>query len=105
MVEANTVTIEVYGKEFTIKTSEDPEATRKYARYIDTRMKEIGKRTGAFDVNRIATLALLSITHELFATRNQMDKDNEEFSRRMKNLLDKIEELMVASGVQTEIGE
>ena len=31
MSESNTVTIEVYGKEFTIKTSEDPEATKGYA--------------------------------------------------------------------------
>lgn len=103
MPEGNTVTIEVYGKEYTIKTSEDPEITKEYARYIDGKMKEIGQRTGAFDVNRVATLALLSITHELFATRRQMDSDNEELIRRMKSLTDKIDELMVASGVETEL--
>ncbi len=103
MSESWNVKIEVYGKEFTIKTSEDPETTREYARFIDERMKDISHKTGTFDPARISTLALLQITHELFALKGQMESDEKEFAARTKSLLRKFDSIIHQKGIQGEL--
>jgi cell division protein ZapA (FtsZ GTPase activity inhibitor) len=105
MNEHHTVKITVYGKEYTIKTSEDPQATLEYASFIDEKMKEIGQKTGSFDPNRIATLALLQITHELFAVRRKFDGDKEQLRLRTLDLETRIDDVLAKSGIQTDEGE
>ncbi len=105
MSDSHTVKISVYGKEYTIKTSEDPAITLEYAEFIDAKMKEIGQKTGSFDPNRIATLALLQITHELFALRRKLDTDRETLTLKAAELEEKIDQALGKSGVSGRIDE
>lgn len=98
MNDSHTVRISVYGKEYTIKTSEDPSITLEYAEYIDGKMKEIGQKTGSFDPNRVATLALLQITHELFALRKKFDGDRETLILKTAALEEKIDAALSKTG-------
>lgn len=91
MADLNKVIIKVYGKEYSIASSEDPGVTVEYAEYIDAVMREIAKKTSATDQDRVATLALLQITHELFQIKNRSISDSEEYDRRMGALLGEIE--------------
>jgi len=68
-------------------------------------MKEIGQKTGSFDPNRIATLALLQITHELFAVRRKFDGDKEQLRLRTLDLETRIDDVLAKSGIQTDEGE
>ncbi|MGK7345998.1 MAG: cell division protein ZapA [Candidatus Nitrospinota bacterium M3_3B_026] len=102
MTDQNAVRIQVYGKEYTIRSPEDPEVTREYASYIDNLMREVGRKTGSLDVNRVAILALLQITHELFTLRKRVEKDEKEFNRRMDELLKEVTASMSKGGIQTE---
>jgi len=95
--ESHNVRIEVYGKEYTIRSSEGPEVTMRYAKYIDDTMKDISHKTGAFDATKIATLALLQITHELFALRSQKGSDDADFALRMNQLNEKIDAALADS--------
>lgn len=97
MSESQNVKIEVYGKEYTIRSSEGSEVTQRYAKYIDETMKEISHKTGAFDATKIATLALLQITHELFVLRNQHSSNEADFSVRMIHLNEKIDAALADS--------
>jgi cell division protein ZapA (FtsZ GTPase activity inhibitor) len=101
--ESQPVKIKVYGREYTIKSSQDPQVTRDYAVYIDSRIREIAHKSGSFDMNFITVLTLLQITHELFALKKQVEKDSQEYDRIMDKLLEKVEASMSRGGVQTKI--
>lgn len=103
MNEQNSVKIHVYGKEYTIKSPQNPEVTKEYAAYIDNLMREVAKKTGSLDTTRIAILALLQVTHELFTLRKKQDADTREFDKKMEELLKEINNSMSKSGVQTEM--
>lgn len=90
MADQNKVIIKVYGKEYSITSSEDPEVTIEYAAFIDSVMRGIAKKTSATNQDRVATLALLQITHELFQIKHRSKSDNEEFERKMGSLLGEI---------------
>jgi len=103
MSEKRQVTIQVYGKEYSIVSSADPADTERYAEYIDNIMRDIADATSATDPNRVAILALLQITHELFALKKRNKLDDEEFDTRLEKLLNEINISMSKSGIQTEI--
>lgn len=100
MSQGHNVKIEVFGTEYTIRTSESEEVTRSYAQYIDSKMRDISNKTGNFEPNRISTLAMLSITHELFTLRNQFARNEEEMNRRVKTAMDKISSILKKSGAE-----
>lgn len=103
MSESQPVKIKVYGREYTIKSSQDPQVTRDYAAYIDSRIREIAQKSGSFDMNFITVLTLLQITHELFALKKQAERDSQDYERIMDKLLEKVETSMSRGGVQTKI--
>jgi hypothetical protein len=43
---------------------------------------------------------MLSITHELFALRNQFARNEEEMNRRVKTAMDKISSILEKSGAE-----
>ena len=105
MSESQPVKIKVYGREYTIKSSQDPQVTHDYAAYIDSRIREIAHKSGSFDMNFITVLTMLQITHELFALKKQVERDGQEYERIMDKLLEKVEASMSRGGVQTKIIE
>ena len=103
MAEGKQVLIQVYGKEYSIVSSEEPEVTAELARHIDSVMREISAKTGADEPNRVAILALLKITHDLFTLKKQTDENAGEFESKMDNLTREISAMMADEGVQTDI--
>ena len=105
MNESQPVKIKVYGREYTIKSNQDPQMTRDYATYIDSRIREIAHKSGSFDMNFITVLTLLQITHEFFALKKQTERDSQEYERIMDKLLEKVEVSMSRGGIQTKISD
>jgi len=104
MKEGKKVTVAIYGMELSIVSSEDPSRTRQYAEYVDTLMRDIAGRMGGHtDFGRVAALALLQISHDLFDARDRADQDTALFNAKMKKLLGQIDAASSLSGVQTEI--
>ena len=103
MGELQNVKVRIYGREYSIKSSNDPQTTSEYASYIDNVMRGIAKNTSATDTNRVAVLALLSITHDLFASRRQALANDDEYEGRMRKLLVEIDGVIERGGVQTSI--
>ena len=104
MKEGKRVTIGVYGAELSIVSSEDPARTRQYAEYVDKLMRDLAGRIGGHtEFNRIALLALLQITHDLFEARDISEKEKASFDAKMGKLLLRIDAAISLSGVQTQI--
>jgi len=103
MTERRNVRIKVYGREYSIVSSAEPDATMEYAAFVDGVMRDIGLKTGATDPNRVAILALLHITHELFSLRAQLKADEDEYERRIDRLLADLTRPISAGGTQTEL--
>ncbi len=97
------VNITVYGKDYSIVSSEDESKTREYAEYIDNLMRTISQQTGAMESGRVAVLAMLQMAHELFTLREKSGIDDMELERRIEKLIVDMESGMSESGIQTKI--
>jgi len=82
-----TVTVDIYGEEYAVKTDDDPEYVRDVARFVDTRMKEIADTGKVVTTSKIAILAALNIADELLKTRIARQESDSETGRRIERLL------------------
>ena len=65
------IQVEIFGQTYSIKVANDPAYIQELAAFVDARMREVQKGTGAADVYRIAILAALNISDELHRLRSQ----------------------------------
>lgn len=103
MSEIHQVKITLLGKEHTIKSPVDPETTQRYAAYIDGLMKEVSSKLGSMETGKVAALAMLQITHELYTLRKRLENDEMEYKRRITELTENAQSIMSGSGIQTKI--
>lgn len=85
MSERRSVPVEIRGREFRIRSDEDPEALERIARYVDATMKRVEARTGAIDTLDVAMLTALNLARELVTTRERSGYVPEE---RLRALID-----------------
>ncbi|RMD89530.1 MAG: cell division protein ZapA [Calditrichaeota bacterium] len=71
--ENNVLKINIYGTEYPIKSDSatDPEYIKKVAAYVDQKMQEVGESTQVKSTLKVAILAALNITDELFQEREE----------------------------------
>jgi len=67
----NILKVNIYGTEYPLKGSTDPDYMNEVAKYVDTKMKEINKNISIDSSLKVAILAALNITDELFRERNK----------------------------------
>lgn len=65
------VHVEIFGQTYSIKGMADPERIKDLAAYVDAKMQEIRKGTGTTDPHRVAILAALTISEELYRLRQR----------------------------------
>ena len=65
-MEKNRVVVTIFGKQYGIMSEVSPEYTKEAAAYLDGKMKEIAKNYPNISESRVAVLAALNITDELF---------------------------------------
>jgi len=85
--EDHTIRLKIFGEEYTVKSKADEAYLQNIASYVDTHMREISENLPTSQPTlRIAILAAMNISDELFAMRKQYDELEE-------NLINKSEEL------------
>lgn len=68
------VTVRVYGEEYPLKSSgADAAHLQRLAEYVDTAMRQISSQGARLGTNRIAVLAAMQITDELFKLRQEYE--------------------------------
>lgn len=82
------VQVEILGQVYSIKGMEDHAYLRELAAFCDAKMREVQKGTGTSDAHRVAILAALTISDELFHLRQQFRALEESAERSAARLLE-----------------
>ncbi len=92
--EQNLVRVTIYGHEYTVRAVADPDYINQVAAYVDERMRETEiNLDGPQSPTRIAILAAMSITDELFTEKRKSSSSLEQIENRavaLSNLVDEV---------------
>ncbi|MBI5194679.1 MAG: cell division protein ZapA [Nitrospirae bacterium] len=84
------VEVEIFGQRFIIKSDEDQAYIRKLAEYVDKKMNEVNGKLQLSTPRKVAVLAALNITHELFNMKREMQEKDTDIANRADRLLELI---------------
>jgi cell division protein ZapA len=85
--------VSILGKEYSIVSQVDPEYIKKAAEYLDMQMREVSQAYPNITEAKIAVLAALNITYELFQARDSQQWGGET-ENRIVELTRKISEIL-----------
>jgi cell division protein ZapA len=87
----NKISVNIFGSEYALKTDQSREYIIEIANYIDQKMKEIDKTQTINSKFKIAILAALNITDELFQEKqyrnrlfNQLNEESKQLNRSLQ---------------------
>ena len=86
------VTVSIAGEEHTIRSGAKPEYTARCAAYVDRRFHEIKKQVGLLEGHKVAILAALSITDELFEAQDTREQSGSQIAERVNALAARLED-------------
>lgn len=72
----NLVHVQIFGLTYTVRAGADPGYVEQLAAYVDEKMREVSRGSGAVDSVRIAVLAALNIADECFRNKEALGKAN-----------------------------
>lgn len=91
--ESNQVSISIFGQEYSVKAPADPEYIKKIGEYLDGKMREVQSGfTTTQSSTRIAILAAMNITDELFNSRQSGESEDTEVEQKITSLIELIDE-------------
>ena len=91
--ESNQVQISIFGQEYSVKAPADPDYIKKIAEYLDDKMREVQSGFSTTQSStRIAILAGMNITDELFTARQSDESDITEVEEKISSLIELIDD-------------
>ena len=91
----NFVKVTIYGQEYTIKAPADATYIKNIAEYVDEKMREVQEELSTPQVPaKIAILAAMNISDDLFAQKRNHEKSNNEVERKVSSLIEVVEEAL-----------
>ena len=90
------VSVRIAGEDHTIRSSAEPEYTTRCAAYVDRRIRDIKKQIGLVESHKVAILAALSITDELFQAQETQEETGSRIAERVNALAARLEETVSA---------
>ena len=89
----NFVKVTIYGQEYTIKAPADATYIKNTAEYVDEKMREVQEELSTPQVPaKVAILAAMNISDDLFAIKRNHEKSNNEVERKVSSLIEVVEE-------------
>ena len=85
------VKVNIFGEDYPIKGEADAPYIQEVAGYVDQKMKEVSDRMSNKLPLRVAVLAAMSITDELFKERQDKEKKLLNVDERSQSLLEQLE--------------
>jgi cell division protein ZapA len=87
------VKVTILGQEYTVKAPANAEYIKGIAEYVNSKMKEVQENLGSDQSStRIAILAAMNISDELFNIRRQKDSSSTDVEGRLLSLIELIDE-------------
>jgi cell division protein ZapA len=94
--ESNLVKVSIFGQEYTVKAPADPQYIQSIAEYVNSKMKEVqDELPTAQSSTRIAILASMNITDELFNIRKTKENEKSEVDAKISSLVELIDESII----------
>ena len=93
MSDAKSVSVEISGQRYPIRSTLDPEYVAQLASYVDGKIRAAGESAPSGDPLRLAVLAALNIADELFRHRDAArvkDGTVAERAEELERLLDRV---------------
>jgi cell division protein ZapA len=87
------ITVNIFGNEYTIKGVAEPDYIMTLANYLNNKMAEVLEATGLKDVKKIAILAAINISDELFEIKRSV-KESYVPNEQLQAIRNKIENLI-----------
>jgi len=85
------VTVQIAGQRYVLRSDADEETVRELATYVDARIREIQRQTRTADTQALATLAALQIAEELFGEREAQAALKKKIREKGQSLLQFLE--------------
>ncbi len=90
---SNLVKVSILGQDYTVKAPADATYIKEVAEYVNEKMKEVQDSIGPDQSStRIAILAAMNISDELFSIRKNKDTVSGDIGGRISSLIDLIDE-------------
>ena len=83
--------IQIYGKNYNLKSSSGEIKTEEVANYVDSKMRELAELRSKTPTLDLAILAALNIAQELMELQKQTDSQNQEREDKIERLLLELE--------------
>ena len=94
----NVLKVNIYGNDYPIKGNTDVEYIRRVAKYVDSKMREVNKNVSSDSSLKVAILAALNITDELFRERSlKKESNSKDFSDRINKMTELLDEKLKSS--------
>jgi cell division protein ZapA len=87
-----TIDVEICGQRYSIKGEADDEYVKRLAGYVDEQMRGLSKSMKTATMSKLAVLAAINITHQLFQTERMREEGEADINRRAMSLMESIEE-------------
>ncbi len=92
---AGQIRVNIFGSEYTLVSDSDENYVKEIAQYIDEKMRAIDKHHSIKSTAKVAILAALNITEELFQERlyrqkllDQLDEEAKRLNRELAEVLE-----------------
>lgn len=90
----------IYNQTYNLRSDHDPNYIQDLAEYVDQRMNEIARATMTVDSLRVAILAALQLTDELFQARNDLKQTEDEIADRSAKYAELLDQFLRADVVE-----
>ncbi len=87
-----TIEIEVFGHRFSLQGEGDEAYFHELAEYVDAQMRTLAKQTRTSTPTKLAILAAINVTDQLFQQQRNGDSGESEIERRAGLLVETIDE-------------
>lgn len=82
----NVLSVRIYGAEYAIRGQTNPGEIKAVADYLDQKMREVDKNVRVDSSLKVAILASLNITYELFNERREKEALKSRLDEKIKQL-------------------
>ena len=88
--------VEIFGQTYNVRDEGDSSYIHDLARFVDSRMKEVAERTATVDTTKIAILAALNISDDLYQVQKGRKDDPTNATARAERLIRRLDDALGA---------
>ncbi|MGH7230852.1 MAG: cell division protein ZapA [Nitrospiraceae bacterium] len=89
---SKTIEVEICGQRYAIKGEADEEYVKRLAAHVDEQMRSLAQGMKTATMSKLAVLAAINITHQLFQAERVREQGEADVDRRALSLMESIEE-------------